>query len=161
MLAEQACRLNPNFWLAWYSRGWIRIFLRPAKIAIEHLETAFGIESVRPVRFQSARSQCVCALFQRALRPGVPISRTRDAHANERLDRDAGCLGKPRICWPAHQSSAVNGSGARVEFRTSVIRILKDLINLNRARDFERWIEGLYKSGLPATTSQFLVDRLK
>jgi adenylate cyclase len=40
---------------------------------------------------------------------------------------------------------------AQVRESNSALRLsqIKDLIPLNRARDFERWIEGLYKSGLP------------
>lgn len=148
VLAEQACRLNPNLWLAWYSRGWIRIFLGQPKIAIEHLETALQLSPSGPFAFKVHAANAYAHFFNehydQACLSAEHAMRTRTNYLTAMRGAAASHAFAGRLIKARQLMAQVRESNSALRLSQ-----IKDLIPLNRARDFERWIEGLYKSGLP------------
>jgi len=147
-LTERALALNPNLAWAWLFSGWVKVSLGDTDSAIERLERAMRLSPQDP-QIYSMQSAIACAHFV-ARRYAEALSMAETAM------RERSNVVLP-ICVAA-ASAALAGRGGEAEGLVNRLRqvapelsasSLKDVFSYLRAEDFERWVEGLRKAGLP------------
>jgi tetratricopeptide (TPR) repeat protein len=147
-LTERALLLNPNLAWAWLFSGWIKISLGDTASAIERLERAMRLSPQDPQIF-SMQSAIAIAHFV-ANRYAEALSMAETAMGE-----------RPNVVLPicvAAASAALAGRTDDAEGMVNRLRQvapelsvsnLKDVFSYLRAEDYERWVEGLRKAGLP------------
>jgi TolB-like protein/class 3 adenylate cyclase len=145
---DRALVLNPNLAWAWLFSGWVKVWRGEPEVAIERVGRALRLSPQDPHMF-SMQSAIACAHFI-AGRYAEALSWAEAAMRVRPTFLLAFCA--------AAASGAIAGRPAEAEKALArlcqldpELRIssLKDLMPNRRREDFERWVEGLRKAGLP------------
>jgi TolB-like protein len=145
---DQALQLNPNFAVAWYLSGWVRVYRGEADVAIEHQARAMRLSPLDPTlyhmqvgtglaHFLAGRFDDASLWAEKAFRnqpnylPGAAVTAASHALAG-RMEEARQTMQRLRQNDPALRLST-----------------LKDWLPIRRPEDFARWVEGLRKAGLP------------
>ena len=147
-LTERALALNPNLAWAWLLSGWVKVSLGDSDSAIERLERAMRLSPQDP-QIYSMQSAIAIAHFV-ASRYAEALSMAETAMRE-----------RPNVVLPICVAAASAALAGRVsEAEGLVDRLLqvapelsvsnlRDVFSYLRAKDFERWMAGLRKAGLP------------
>ncbi len=145
---DRALGFNPNLAMAWYSSGWLRVWLGKLNMAIEHFAHAMRLSPLDPViayaqagtahahffasRYDEASSWARMALRGMSdLLPALRMAAASDASAG-RLEQAHQCLARMREIDPTRRVSN-----------------LKEVLGPHRPENLARYEEGLRKAGLP------------
>ncbi len=146
-LTERALALNPNLAVAWYSNGWLNVWLGNPEIGIEHIDRAMQLSPQDPMIFQ----------MQSAM-----------AHAHFTAGDDNAALSWAQRAlhdrpdhMPALAAAIVSAAhlGRQSDTEDAKARLLKIAPGLDRnylatflpyqqPQDAERWLEGFRIAGL-------------
>ena len=147
-LTERGLALNPNLAWGWYSDGWLNLWLGNPEIGIDRIRRAMQLSPQDPMIFQ----------MQTAL---------AHAHFTAGDDRQALSWAQKALDYrPDHYPAllAAAASAAHLDLPTEAedakarllrvlpginARFVTDLLPHQRPEDAARWVEGLYKAGLP------------
>ena len=147
-LIDRALALNPNLATAWYHSGWARIYLGEPETAIEHMARAMRLNPLDPLlfgmqngtaaahflagRYDEASSWAQKALWEHPTHsPAMRMAAASHALAG-RLAEAREAMARMRHIDPA---LCISNIAAFVPFR--------------RPEDFDRYVQGLRKAGLP------------
>jgi TolB-like protein/class 3 adenylate cyclase len=146
--ADRALVLNPNLAWAWLFSGWIKVWLGEPEVAIERVAHALRLSPQDPHIF-SMQSATASAHF------------IAGRYAEALSWAEAAILGRPTF-FLASCVAAASGAmaGRHAEAEKSMARLrrlypefrisnLKELLTTRRPEDYERWVEGLRRAGLP------------
>jgi TolB-like protein len=145
---DRALALDPNLAAAWHHGGWVRIYLGEPETAIEHMARAMRLNPLDPLlfgmqngtaaaHFLAGRYDEASSWAEKALRehpkhsPAMRMAAASHALAG-RLAQAREAMARMRHIDPALRASDV---AAFVPFR--------------RPDDFDRYVQGLRKAGLP------------
>jgi len=145
---DRALAINPNLAFAWYSSGWLRVWIGEPDTALEHI-----------------------AHFKRMspLDPLMPLAQAANAFAHFYAGRydeassqaEQTLQATPDVAPAVRVSAAANALAGRIEQAQKMMRRLrqidpklrlsnlKDLTPLRRPEDLARFADGLRKAGLP------------
>jgi TolB-like protein len=147
-LIDRALVINPNLAIAWYSSGWIKIWIGEPDLALRHFANFKRLSPLDPLmhlaqtgnayahlyagRYDEAMSQAEQALQESPnLTPALRVSAVANALAG-RIEQAQNIMARLRQIDPA--------------FRVSN---LKDLTPLRRPEDIAKLAEGMRRAGLP------------
>jgi TolB-like protein/tetratricopeptide (TPR) repeat protein len=147
-LIDRALALDPNLAGAWHHSGWVRVYLGEPETAIEHMARAMRLNPLDPqlfgmqngtaaAHFLAGRYDEASSWAEKALRehpthsPALRVAAASHALAG-RLAEAREAMARMRNIDPALRVSNV---AAFVPFR--------------RPEDFDRYVQGLRKAGLP------------
>ena len=145
---DQALVLNPNLAIAWGGSAWIRVFLGELDIAIDHAGRYMRLSPLDP-NMQSLHNATASAhLFARRFKEAASwakrsIQTKADFHPGLRLAASAEAL--------AGNMTAAFKYRERLQQLDPGLRLsnVRNLTGPYRALDFELYLEGLRKAGLP------------
>jgi TolB-like protein/DNA-binding winged helix-turn-helix (wHTH) protein len=148
LFTDRALALNPNLAFAWYSSGWLRVWIGEPDIAIKHLAHFARMSPLDPLmplaqagiafaNFYAGRHDEALLLAEQTLQasPNVTPALRLSAAANALTGR----IGQAKKMM------------ARLRQIDPALRVsnLKELTPLRRQEDMARFAEGLRKAGLP------------
>jgi TolB-like protein/class 3 adenylate cyclase/Tfp pilus assembly protein PilF len=145
---DQALALNPNLAIAWGASAWIRVFLGELDIAIDHAAQYMKLSPLDP-NMQSLRNATASAhLFAGRFEEAASWARRAlqakaDFHPALRLAASAEAL--------AGNMTAAFKHRERLQQLDPALRLsnVRNITAPYRASDFELYLEGLRKAGLP------------
>lgn len=145
---DRAIALNPNLALAWHFRGWVKMSLGDPETAIQSLLHAMRL---------SPQDSHIMTMYAAMAWTNLNAGRYDEAFSwAEMAVRE-----KPTILVTtsvAAASAALAGRHAearkmmqRLREAAPMLRLsnLKDVVSYLRPKDFEKWVDGLRKAGLP------------
>jgi tetratricopeptide (TPR) repeat protein len=147
---DRALVLNPNLALAWYTSGWLRVWLGKPDIAIEHLARAMRLSPLDPyigrMKVATAHAHFFADRHDEASCWAVAALReSPDFHAALRIAAASNALA-------GHALDAAKAV-ARLRELDSALRLsnFRDVVlgPYRRLEDIARYDEGLRKAGLP------------
>jgi TolB-like protein len=147
-LIDRALALNPNLAAAWYHSGWARIYRGEPETAIEHMARAMRLNPLDPLlfgmqngtaaahflagRYDAASSWAEKALWEQPTHsPAMRMAAASHALAG-RLAQARDAMARMRQIDPALAVSNI-----------------VDYVPFRRRDDFDRYVQGLRKAGLP------------
>jgi TolB-like protein len=145
---DRALLLNPNLAAAWFLSGWLRAFRGEPEIAIEHHATAIRLSPLDPTLYHmqigTAFAHVLLGRFELA------SSWAKKAFCDEPDYLPAAAI-TAVCCALAGQTQDALEAMRRIRQIDPALRIsnLKDWYPIRRAEDFDRWVDGLRKAGLP------------
>jgi adenylate cyclase len=150
VLIDRALALNPNLVAAWYSSGWVRVYLGEADTAIEHFARAMRLSPFDPLTGSMLTGTAHAHFF---------AGRYRDAAAwvEKALRELPNFMAAVRIAPAAH---ALAGNMAEAERAATHLRQLDPTLCvsnitdrwpwlLRRPEELARYEAGLRKAGVP------------
>lgn len=147
-LTRRALTLNPNLAAAWYSDGWLNVWLGNAEIGIDHIARALQLSPQDPMIFQMqsamAHAHYTAGDYSEAWTWAERALHDRPDHlpALAAASASAAHLG---------QTSDAEDAKARILrlFPAVDQGYLASFLPYQQARDSERWMEGFRKAGFP------------
>jgi tetratricopeptide (TPR) repeat protein len=146
--ADRALVLNPNLAWAWLFSGWIKVWLGEPEVAIEHVDRALRLNPQDPHIF-SMQSATASAYF------------IAGRYAEALLWAETAMRVRPTFLlalFTVAASGAIVGRLAEAQKAMAQLRRLhpelrisnlKELLPTRRPEDYEQWVEGLRRAGLP------------
>jgi TolB-like protein len=147
---DRALILNPNLALAWFTSGWLRVWLGKPDIAIDHLTRAMRLSPLDPyisgMRVATAHAHFFAGRHEEAsFWAGMALRESPDFHAALRIAAASNALA-------GHALDAAQAV-ARLRELDSALRLsnFRDVVlgPYRRREDLTSYDEGLRKAGLP------------
>jgi TolB-like protein/class 3 adenylate cyclase/tetratricopeptide (TPR) repeat protein len=147
-LIDRAMALNPNLAWAWIFSGWVKVSLGEPEIAIERLSHAMRLSPHDPYLFGM-----LSAIASAHLAAGRYADALSWAEKSFRVKPDyllAACIIAVSRALAGRIDDARNSVMVVLRLDPDLrISNLKSVISYLRERDFEKWVAGLRKAGLP------------
>ena len=145
---ERALVVNPNLAAAWIFSGWVKVWLGEHEVAIEREARAMRLSPHDPQIFNMQASTAAAHFF---------AGRYPEASswAETAMQSQPDYILSTSVAAAAAALSGNHAAAAKAMARLRQIdpelRLsnLKDFFPLRRAEDFDRWVEGMRKAGLP------------
>jgi tetratricopeptide (TPR) repeat protein len=145
---DRAVVLNRNLAWAWLFSGWIKVWLGEPEVAIEHIAHALRLSPQDPHIFSmqsaAASAHLIAGRYAEAFSWAEAAMRVRPTFliALSTAAASGAIIGR---------LAAAEKAMARLRQLEPGLRIsnLKDLLPSRRREDFEKWVEGLRRAGLP------------
>jgi TolB-like protein/Tfp pilus assembly protein PilF len=147
-LIDRAMALNPNLAWAWIFSGWVKVSLGEPEVAIERLSHAMRLSPHDPYLFGM-----LSAIASAHLAAGRYADALSWAEKSFRVKPDyllAACIIAVNRALAGRIDDARNSVMVVLRLDPDLrISNLKSVISYLRERDFEKWVDGLRKAGLP------------
>ena len=147
-LTKRALTLNPNLAAAWYSDGWLNVWLGNAEIGIDHIARALQLSPQDPMIFQMqsamAHAHYTAGDYSEAWTWAERALHDRPDHlpALAAASASAAHLGQ--------MSDAEDAKARMLRLFPAVDQgYLASFLPYQQAKDSERWLEGFRKAGFP------------
>jgi TolB-like protein len=148
VLIDRALQLNPNLAIAWYFNGWVKLWLGEREAAIECASRAMLLSPHDPHLFVMQSVIAMAHFFA-------------GRYADTLSWAETALRERPDAFIATSLAAAAHGlAGRGEEARVAVARLqsldpalrcsnLEQRHSVGRRADFEKWVEGLRKAGLP------------
>ena len=147
-LIDRALMLDPNLAAGWHLSGWVNIYLGKPEIAIEHMARAMRLNPLDPLMF--------------GMQNGIAAAHFLAGRYDEASVWSEKALREHTNFLPALRMAAAShaSAGRPVEAKKAMARIrqldpelriskLTDVVPFREPKDFDRYVDGLRKAGLP------------
>jgi TolB-like protein/class 3 adenylate cyclase len=147
-LTQRALVLNPNLAAAWYSDGWLNVWLGNSKIGIEHIGRAMQLSPQDPMIFQM-QSAMAHAYFTAGDDSEAMVWAQKALH--DRPDHLPALAAVAASAAHLGRQADVEDAKARLLrlFPTVDQNYLRNFLPYQQPQDAARWAEGFRMAGLP------------
>ncbi|MBC8012975.1 MAG: adenylate/guanylate cyclase domain-containing protein [Methyloceanibacter sp.] len=147
-LAERALVLNPNLAGAWLVSSLVKVWLGEPEVAIERAARAMRLSPHDPLTFIMQSATSAAHFFAGRY---AEASSWAEMSIREQPSYIVSTSVAAAAAALAGNHAAAGKAMAHLRQIDPELRIsnLKDLIPIRRAEDFDRWVEGMRKAGLP------------
>jgi TolB-like protein/class 3 adenylate cyclase/Tfp pilus assembly protein PilF len=147
-LTERALSLNPNLAWAWLFSGWIKVSLGDTESAIKRLEQAMRLSPQDPQIYSMQSATAFAHFIAGRYLDALSIAKKAMSERPNLILPICIATASAALAGKTDEAQRLLASLDKLEPELSVSN-LTNVFSFLRTEDFERWVDGLRKAGLP------------
>ena len=147
-LTERALSLNPNLAWAWLFSGWIKVSLGDSESAIKRLEQAMRLSPQDPQIYSMQSATAFAHFIARRYLDALSIAKKAMSERPNLILPICIATASAALAGETDEAQKLLAELGKLEPELSVSN-LANVFSYLRTEDFERWVDGLRKAGLP------------